>query len=89
MNVSNWEDVCDELRATLIQTYPTIIWRVEFFADKGNTDPDEQAGLAVRARRGRVEREIRVPATTVVREQLSDLAGQIKAAAERALASSA
>ena len=88
MNVSNWEHVCDELRATLIQTYPTIIWRVEFFADKGNTDPDEHAGLAVRARRGRVEREIRVPATAVRAQQLSDLADQIKASAERALASS-
>ncbi len=84
MKISTWEDVCERLRAALIQAYPRTAWRVEFFADKGDPDPNEFSGVAVHARRGNTEREIRLSLTVIQRERLSTIVSQISAATETA-----
>jgi hypothetical protein len=85
MHAAYGERLPEQIRAALITTYPMFAWRAEFFADKGDRAPVERAGIAVRARRGPMEHEVRVPATAIQQTCLTDVVQQIYSAAATAL----
>ncbi|HZB96037.1 MAG TPA: hypothetical protein VE268_08760 [Herpetosiphonaceae bacterium] len=87
MDVASWEVFPAELQAALQHACPTIIWRVDLYADAEARRTREFTGVAVRAQRGNIEQEIRIPASVVEATPLTDLLDEICVEAEQHLSS--
>ena len=85
MNVANWDVFPTELQAELIQTCPTVIWRVVLYGVEEDGHGRKVAGVAIRARRDNVEAEVRVPITVIEAASLPTLLDNICAEADKRL----
>ncbi len=84
MDVVHWYTFPDELRAGLIQAYPSVIWRTQLWLDDGNA----ACGVAVWARRNGSDVEIHVPEQVIALGAVHDLVEEIYGEADKLLASS-
>jgi hypothetical protein len=85
MDVASWEVFPTEFQAALKHACPTIIWRVDLYADEEARRTNEFTGIAVRAQRGDVEQEIKLPASVIEAASLADLLDEICVEAEQLL----
>jgi hypothetical protein len=85
MDVASWEVFPTEFQAALKHACPTVIWRVDLYADKEPRHANEFTGIAVRAQRGDTEKEIKLPASVIEAAPLADLLDEICLEAEQLL----
>jgi hypothetical protein len=78
MQVSSWDLFPDELRAALIQLYPSINWRVTL----NRRSAREVEGVNVQARRAGREADIWIPTSVINVATLHDLLEEIYREAE-------
>ncbi len=82
MDVASWEVFPAELQAALDRACPTITWQVGLYADEEPRQTNEFTGVAVRAQRGDMEQEIKIPAAVVEGAALTGLIDEICMEAE-------
>ena len=81
MEVASWSLFPDELRAALIQAYPSIKWRVTV----NRRTPNEVEGVSVNARRAGHAANIWIPVAVLRPMNLHELLTHIHDEAERRL----